>query len=170
METIKRLKYISLLLGIFGFISGLFFSILAFGLGIGWEAAFKDTKISGLGPNIYQYMAGSFFIISICFLLFIAFLRMRDKVFLKTVALLPLIFVLLQCRILTNSKPDVLPDWVTEYSNWLEIILYVDFLFLSLTFILVILQFYLIRFVYRKQFIQAQTENHKQKFSSIKAG
>lgn len=149
MKTIKRLKQMAYSLGIIGFISALFLSGLTFGLGAGWQIANKDNKFIPLGMNTFQDIAARYFLISAFFLLFIAFLRMRDKVFLKVVALIPLAFLIMQCRILIILKPDGLPDWVTEYSSWLEIIWYMDFCFLALAVILLILQLCLIWFVYR---------------------
>jgi hypothetical protein len=146
---IKRLKQISFSVGIFGFTLALFFFGLNFGLGIGWEITFKDNRISGTGPNIFEYMGWTYFLISVCLLLFIALQLMRDKVFLKSVALVPLVLMLLQCRILIAFTPEGLPDWVIEYSSWVRIILYADFFFVALTIALLALQFFLIWSIHR---------------------
>lgn len=149
MKNIKRFKQIAFSLAILGFMSAVFLFGLTFGLGIGWEITYKDfEKVATIGTNEFQYMAFSYLFISVFLVLFIAFLQMRDKVFLKVTALVPLAFMTLQCRILIMSKPDSLPDWVTEYSSWLEIILYMDFCFLALSFVLLILDLYLIRLIY----------------------
>ncbi|MBA2749734.1 MAG: hypothetical protein H0U45_13605 [Tatlockia sp.] len=149
MKVIERSKQITFSLAMVGSTSALLLSALTLGLGIGWHITFKDFKLSGLGPNIFQDMAGRYFLISIFLLLLIALLQMRNNIFIKISGLIPLAFIILQCRVLIKSKPTKLPDWVTEYSNWLEIILYIDFYFLALGVVLLILQLYLIRLDYR---------------------
>lgn len=148
MKTTGQLKRLSFWLAVFGFTTAVFFFGLNFGLGIGWEITFKNDIISGTPPNVFDYMGGNCLIIAVCLLIFVAFQLMRDKVFLKSTALIPLILMLMQCRILIAFTPQSLPDWVTEYAGWLEIVLYAGFLFLALAIALLTLQLYLIWSIY----------------------
>lgn len=151
METVNKLKQIAFSLGVIGFISSMLLFSLTYGLGIGWEITYKDNKFLPLGWNPIQEMAFNYFVISVCLLLFIVFLRMPDNVFLKVIGSIPLVLVILQCKILLMSELNTLPKWITEYSGWLNMILYMDFFFLILTVVLLILQFCLIWFNYHSR-------------------
>lgn len=135
MNSIKRLEQTIFFLGIIGTASAVLASSLTFGLAAGWYIAYKDNKFSPIGWNPLEDLALRYILISVLFLLFIAFFRMRDKLLLKVLALIPLILILHQSRILTLSLPVGLPDWVTEYSGSMGIILYVD----SFVFVLAVL-------------------------------
>lgn len=149
MENTKRLNQVTFSMSIFGFTSALFLFSLIFGLGAGWQTINKDNRFYPIGWNPFQDMAVTYFIISVCLLVFIALSWKRNNVVLKAVGFIPLAVILLQCRILIIFKPGKLPDWVTGYSSWLELIWYMDFFFLALAGLLTILHIYSIWLVYR---------------------
>lgn len=149
METTKRLKYTAFLLGIIGFIPALF--LWAQTLGLGMKTDEEKAHVSLLivdGINIFEEMATRYSFISACFLLSVVFLLIHNKIFLKVASVILLAFIATQCRLLIIFKMDILKGkWV--YSSWLEITYYMDFGFLALTIILLILHLYLIRLGYR---------------------
>ena len=149
MTSIERLKKGTIWLGILGFMLSIILWALTYGLAVGWEITFKNNLLLRDLPNIFNYMAGSCFLISVFFLLFIVFTQARDNIFFKVVGLILLVFVMLQCRILIFTRPNKLPDWATEYSSGLEVLLYIGFFFLALSVILLILQLYLIWMLHR---------------------
>ncbi len=149
MEITERLKQIASSSAILGLTFALFLSGLAFGLGAGWQTVYKDNKIFAVGWNPYRNMAVTYFIISVCLLLFIVLIWKGNNVLLKAAGFIPLAVILLQCRILIIFKPAKLPDWVIAYSDWLGLMLYMDFFFLALAIVLLILQLYSIWHVYR---------------------
>lgn len=149
MRTIKRTKQIAFSLGIIGFIPALFLWAQTLGLGMRTdESKSRASSIIVGGNNVFEDAALSYCVISVCLLLLIGSLLMRDKIFLKVMGVIPLIFIILECRFLIILKNRVLEGkWA--YANWLEITYYMDFGFLILTIILMILQFYLILGIYR---------------------
>ena len=148
METIKRFKKTATLLAIFGFISAIFFCGLTLKIGIQTEID-NSTDFSGNISYLYQEIVSRYFLISICFLLFIAFLLMRNKIFLKLTGLIPLIVITLQILIMVGLKKDVLPNQMWNHLNWLEISYYLDYGFFILTVVLLILYLNLIRLIHR---------------------
>ena len=149
MKIINRLKQIAFPLGMMGLVTAILFSSLTFGLGAGWYVAYKDNKFFPLGMNRFQDDAFTFFFVSLFFLLFVVILRMSNKLLLNVAALLPLLFIIHQSRLLILSRADGLPSWVTEYSSSLSMILYGGVLFLVIAIILLILQLSSIWLIYR---------------------
>jgi hypothetical protein len=98
MGTFKRLKQITFSLGIIGFIAALFLWGQATGLGMETDT-FKEisSRAAGSGSNLglstFEESALRYCFISVCFFLFIIFVQMRNKIFLKATGLIPLIFV-----------------------------------------------------------------------------
>ncbi len=148
METIKRFKKIAYLLSTLGFISALSFCVLTLEQGMRLEGS-DGAIFSGGVLYLYQDMVSRYLFILICFLLFIAFLPTSNKVFLKLIGLIPLAGIILQSLISVTSKKEILQNIAGDYSNWLEITCYMDFGFLALTSVLLILQLRLIQLIYR---------------------
>jgi hypothetical protein len=144
MEIINRLKKTVLSLALVGFISAMFLSFLIFGLGVLSEITFENNLFLPRGYNPIRDLAITFLLISVLFFVFIVFLRTGDRIFLKGVALIPLTLTLLQSRILIIREQSGSPSWLMEYATWSEVVLSIGYFYLSLTVVLVILQFYLI--------------------------
>lgn len=152
MEMIERLKQIAFSLAIIGFFPALFLWAQTSGLGMQTDKSKALSRIpfsgtSGLGT--FEDIALRYCFILVCFLLFIIFLLIRNKIFLKVTGLIPLVFILVQCRLLIIRKKELFSIRSWEYSSWLETTYYMDFGFLALAVVLLILQLYLIWHVYR---------------------
>jgi hypothetical protein len=148
MKSIGRLEQATVLLGIVGSATAMLASSLTFGLAAGWHVAYKENKFFPIGWNPLEDLALRYILIAALFLLFIAFFRMRGGLLLKGLALIPLVLILHQSRILTLSLPSGLPSWVTEYSRPLEVILYVGVFVLALGVLVTILNIYSIWLTY----------------------
>lgn len=152
MKIIKRLKKITISFGIIGFISALF--LWAQTLGLGMQTDDSKARVNTVnvgGINIFEDIALRYCFISLCFLLFIVFVWMRNKVLLKVIGFIPLVFMLLQCRLLIILKKEVFKsNW--SYLSWLETTYYMDFGFLALAVVLLILHLYLIWLDYHSSF------------------
>ena len=159
---IKRIKQISFSLGIIGFIPALFLFAQILGMGMRTDALKDiDSRLSGnSGLTTLEELAIKYGFISICFLLFILLLLMRNQVVSKVVGLIPLVFMILQCGLLIKLK-KVLFDAKWAYSNWLEITYYMDFGFLTLAVLLLILQIYLIWSIYRSSIFANSFGKHR---------
>ena len=100
------------------------------------------------GVNTFDEMALRYCFISACFLLFIMLVLVRNDAYLKLIGLIPLAFIATQCRLLITEKTELFEsEWV--YSSWLKIVLYMDYSFLALALVLLILQLYSIFLIYR---------------------
>lgn len=150
MHAIKRLKLITLSLGIIGFIPALFLWGQTEGLGMDTDKQKALHSISVViveGTNTFDEMALIYCLISACFFLFIVLLLIRNNIYLKVASLFPLVFIVTQCRLLIIEKAEIFKSkW--DYSNWLGITYNIDFGFLALTVALLILQLYSIWLVY----------------------
>jgi hypothetical protein len=147
METIKRAKWIDLSLAIIGFIPAMFLWAQTLGLGM-QEDNSRITGVIAHGPNIFEELPLRYCFISVSFWVFIVFLLIRKNVFLKVTSLIPLGFIITQCRLLIILKADMFGgNW--PYLSWLKITYYLDFFFLALAFALLLLQIYTIWLVYR---------------------
>ncbi len=125
METVKRLKQIAFSLGIIGFIPALFLCAQTLGLGMETdETKALNTGISGnIGLTIFEELALRYCFISVCFLLYVMLLFISSKVFSRVMGLIPLIFMILQCRLLIVLKMEVFEgNWI--YVRWLKITYY----------------------------------------------
>ncbi len=151
MEAVKGLKQIAFSLGIIGFIPTLFLCAQTLGMGMQtdeFKAIGSRVFGSNQGTSTLEEMASRYFIISVCFLFFVLFVGMRDKVFLKATGIIPLVVAVVHCGFLIMSKKELFNvKWA--YSNWLEITYYMDFGFLVLAVVLMILQMFLILRVHR---------------------
>lgn len=150
MEAIKRLKQTTFSLGITGFIVNLFLFAQTLGMRMHSDAIKEvmSRMSSKYGFSTLDELALKYCLITICFFLFILFLLMRNRVFFKVMGLIPLVFMIFQFILLLTLKKELFVyKW--GYSNWLEITYYMDFGFLALTIILLILHIYLIKIVYR---------------------
>ena len=151
METIKRLNQIALSLGVFGFIPALFLYGQTEGLRMDTDKEKALDSISVVivhGVNTFDEMALRYCFISACFLLFIMLVLVRNDAYLKLIGLIPLAFIATQCRLLITEKTELFEsEWV--YSSWLKIVLYMDYSFLALALVLLILQLYSIFLIYR---------------------
>ncbi|MBA2749732.1 MAG: hypothetical protein H0U45_13595 [Tatlockia sp.] len=150
METVRRIKQIAFSLGIIGFIPAMFLCAQTLGMGMRTDElkAIKFGSSPDLGLTTLEEMALRYCLISVCFLLFIVFVVMRDKVFLKATGMIPLVFIVVQYGFLIILKKGLFNiKWT--YSSWLEITYYMDFGFLALAVVLMILQMFLILRVHR---------------------
>lgn len=144
MDIINRLKQIAFSLGLVGFISTLLLFGMIFSLGITWEITYENNLILPEGYNPLRDLSIRFLFISVLYLIFIAFLRMRDRIFLQATAIIPLAFTIPPCMFLIIFKPEGAPIWIMEYSSWDGVVLSLGYVFLILTVVLVSLQLYLI--------------------------
>lgn len=142
MRKTNLVKQISGSLVIISIGLALFLCGLAFGIGAGWQIVNENNKFFPIGWNPYHNMGVTYFIISFCFLVLLIFISKQKSFVSRFVALIPILILFLQCRILVISNLGKLPEWVTEYSGWFKLILYMDYFFLSITTALLILQLY----------------------------
>lgn len=147
METIKRFNKIAYLLSVFGFISTLFFCGLSFVLGMRMQTS--SINLSGGGvSDLYQDLVSRYLFISICFLLFIGFLWMRNRIFLKLTGFVPLAVIILQSLIAITSKNQILQSQTWNYSSWSGMSYVLDICLLTLTVVLMILHLNSIRLIH----------------------
>lgn len=137
-------------MGILGFILALFLCAQTTGMGMKTDE-FKEISSrvvgSNLGMTTFEEMASRYCIISVCFLLFIISVLMKNNVFLKASGLFPLVVAVVQYGFLITLKQGLFKvNWA--YSSWLGVTYCLDFAFLIWTIILLILQIYLIRIFY----------------------
>ena len=150
MKTDNILRKVTFSLGLIGFIPAFFLCAQTIGMGMKTDelkSISSHTVGSYSGITVFEEMSSRYCIISVCFLLFIIFVLMRDKVLLKASGMIPLIVVVVQYGFLILLKKRLFNvNWA--YSTWLEITYYMDFIGLISTFIIMILQMYLIRILY----------------------
>lgn len=150
MRVIKRLKQITVSLGMIGLISALFLSGLNFALGVKWEETYQEyEKTATVGANEFKFMAFTYLFISFLLLLFTIFNLVSDRILAKAIALILLVLIIFQCKILTVSKPTSFPDWMNAYSSWLHMTMNMWVFFFVLTVFLLITQVYLTWYTYR---------------------
>jgi len=125
----EMLKGILSVLGFSGFIFSIFFMGLFWGIAIGWDGIYGEMKVTVFSNNNFQNLAMSCLLISFFLLTFTVFLQVKRQILSKSICLISLILLILQCRILNSYMPSKLNGWMKGYSDYLQIILYVDYLF-----------------------------------------
>jgi hypothetical protein len=153
METVNRLRKISLSLAIIGFVSTIFLSGQALSLAILEHVRDGQNKRDGIslfagGNDPYEDAVYRYMIIAACFLFIIGIIWMRDNIYMKVGGFIPFVLLILQSWILLAAKPANLPLAVIEYSRYLEVIWYFDF-FMSVVIVsLTVSYVYLLWMIY----------------------
>lgn len=136
----SALDLINLVVALLYSSSAALLSALCFGLAAAWHVAYKDIRVTGLGPNRFEDLALRFSLISILLVLFICVCVLGKHKYFQILKTSLLFVALYQSYIVLMETSIGLPDWVTNYSATLGLILISGYFLLGLGGTVVILQ------------------------------
>jgi hypothetical protein len=149
MTVSSKLNQKAFFLGIFGFVLSAFVSVLNYGIGVGREPVYRENKFFPVGFNPFRDLALRCVFISILFLCSSVLIKLSENLLVRILALIISVLTAYQCVILIGSDLAELPNWVTEYSRGLVLILYAGHFFLGIAVVLLLLQVSLIWLINR---------------------